>query len=187
MQDKILQQLFVIFFDPDRNSAVVGGVLLAARVPADPWSREYKRLDLHERLPQTQPLLRNYRKLMNEPAQRGGLAFSHTEAGVRAAQRRDPKYGRFQLNERFNSNQVPLPFVNGQSETCPPRKVSAATSRSLSVGWKRGSARSNLPLGRVGSSCGARSFLESPGSGSRRWKRKSMTLASTLSPEKRVS
>ena len=59
---------------------------------------------------------------MNEPAQRGGLAFSHTEAGVRAAQRRDPKYGRFQLNERFNSDQVPLPFVNGQSETCPPQE-----------------------------------------------------------------
>ena len=50
-------------------------------------------------------------------AQRKGHAFSDTEAGVRAAQPRDPKYGRFQLNERFNSDQVPLPFVNGQSET----------------------------------------------------------------------
>ena len=80
----------------------MGGVLLAARVPADPWSREYKCLDLHERLPHIRPFLKKYRKLMNEPAQRRGHALSDTEAGVRAAQPRDLKYGRFQLNERFN-------------------------------------------------------------------------------------
>ena len=58
---------------------------------------------------------------MNEPAQRRGHAFSDTEAGVRAAQRRDPKYGRFQLNEWFNHDQVPLLFANGQSETWGPK------------------------------------------------------------------
>ena len=42
---------------------------------------------------------------------------SDAEAGLRAVQPRYPKYGRFQLNERFNSDQVPLPVVNGQSET----------------------------------------------------------------------
>ena len=99
---------------------MVGGVLLAARVPAYPWSREYKRLDLHERLPQIRPFLRNHRKLMNKPAQNRGHAFSDAEAGVRAAWPRDPKYGRFQLNERFNHDQVPLPFVIGQSETWAP-------------------------------------------------------------------
>ena len=40
---------------------------------------------------------------------------------VRAVQPRDPKYGWFQLNEPFNSDQVPLPFVNGQSETWVPK------------------------------------------------------------------
>ena len=102
MHNKVLRHHFFIFFDADGSSAVVGGVLLAARVPADPWSREYKCLDLHEHLPQIRPFLRKYRKLMNEPAQRRGQAFSDTEAGVRAAQPRDPNYGRFQLNERSN-------------------------------------------------------------------------------------
>ena len=46
---------------------------------------------------------------------------SDAEAGVRAVQPRHPKYGRFQLNERFNSDQVPLPSVNGQSETWAPK------------------------------------------------------------------
>ena len=121
MQNKALQQHFFIFFDADRSSAVVGGVLIAARVPADPWSRYYKCLDLHEHLPQIRPFLGRYHKLMNEPAQRRGHAFSHTEAGARAAQRRDPRYGRFQLNERFNSDQVPLHFVNGQLESWAPK------------------------------------------------------------------
>ena len=40
---------------------------------------------------------------------------------MRAVQRQDPKYGRFQLNERFNHDQVPLPFVSGQSETWVPK------------------------------------------------------------------
>ena len=92
-----------------------------------------------ERLPQIWPFLRNHRKMMNEPAQRKGHAFSDTEAGVRAAQPRDPKYGRFQLNERFNSDQVPSRKRGSQ------REVSASPSRSLSVSWKRSSARSNLP------------------------------------------
>ena len=179
MHNKVLRHHFFIFFDADGSSAVVGGVLLAARVPADPWSREYKCLDLHERLPQIRPFLRNYRKLMNKPAQRRGDAFSDTEAGVQAAHRRDPKYGWFQLNERFNSDEA-LPYINGQSEAWPPREVSASPSRNLSTGWKRGSARSNLPLGRVGSSCGARSFFEAPGSGSRRWRRRPTTLALTF-------
>ena len=61
--------------------------------------------------------LRRFRKLMQKPARRKGHVVSDAEAGVRVVQPRDPKYGRFQLNERFNSDQVPLPFVNGQSET----------------------------------------------------------------------
>ena len=58
---------------------------------------------------------------MSEPAQRRGHAFSDTETGVWAAQPRDPKYGRFQLNNRFNRDQVPLPLVNGWSETWAPK------------------------------------------------------------------
>ena len=58
---------------------------------------------------------------MNEPAQRRGHAFVDREAGVRAGQPRDPKYGRFLLNERFNHDQVLLPFVNGKSETWAPK------------------------------------------------------------------
>ena len=139
-----------------------------------------KCLDLHKRLPQIRPFPSSCCKLMNEPAQRRGHAFSDTEAGVRAAQPRDPKYGRFQLNERFNHDQVPLPFVNGQSETWAPRDVIASPSRSLAVGWKRGNARSKLLLGRVGSAWGARSFVETPGSGSRGWRRRPTTLAWTL-------
>ena len=96
---KILQQHFFIFFDADRISAVVGGVLLAAKSTCRPL--------------EIRTFLRKYRKLLKEPAQRRGHAFSDTQAGVRAAQPRDPKCGRFQLNERFNHDQVPLSFVNG--------------------------------------------------------------------------
>ena len=60
----------------------------------------------------------------------------------------------------------------GSRKRGPPREVSASPSRSLSVGWKRGSARSNLPLGRVGSSCGAGLFFEAQGRGSPRLKNK---------------
>ena len=63
-----------------------------------------------------------FRKLMQEPARRKGHVVSDAEAGVRAVRSRDPKYGRFQLNERFKSDQVPLPFVNGQSETWAPKR-----------------------------------------------------------------
>ena len=41
LEKKKLQQHFFIFFDADGISGVVGGVLLAARLPADPWRREY--------------------------------------------------------------------------------------------------------------------------------------------------
>ena len=100
----------------------MGGVLLAASlVPAEPWSGEYKCLDLHQRLPQIRPFLRKYLKLIKEPARRREYAFSDTEAGVRAVQPRDPKYGGFQLNEWFNHDQVPLSFVNGQSKTWAPK------------------------------------------------------------------
>ena len=40
---------------------------------------------------------------------------------MRTAQPRGPKYGRFQLNERFNHDQVPLSLLNGQSETWAPK------------------------------------------------------------------
>ena len=72
---------------------------------------------MDERLPQIRPFLRNYQRLMNEPAQPEWHAFPDTEAGVRVAQPRDPKYGRFQPKPRFDSDQVPSSFANGQSET----------------------------------------------------------------------
>ena len=68
---------------------------------------------------------------MQEPARRRGHVVSVAEAWMRAVQPRDPKYGRFQLNERFKSDEVPLPFVNGQSETWAPKgnkRVSIAQS-----------------------------------------------------------
>ena len=80
-----------------------------------------KNKSVEERLPQIRRFLRRFRKLMQEPARRKRHVVSDAEAGVRAVQPRDPKYGRFQLNERFNSDQVPLPFVNGQSETWAPK------------------------------------------------------------------
>ena len=69
-----------------------------------------KNKSVEERLRQIQRFLRRFRKLMQQPARGKGHAVSNAEAGVRAVQTRDPKYGRFQLNERFNSDQVPLPF-----------------------------------------------------------------------------
>ena len=39
------------------EAAVVGGALVAARLATDPWSRECRCLDLHERLPQIQAFL----------------------------------------------------------------------------------------------------------------------------------
>ena len=77
---------------------------------------------VEERLPQIRRSLGRFHKLMQEPARGKGRVISDAEAGVRAVQPRDPKYGRFQLNERFNSDQVPFPFVNGQSETWAPKK-----------------------------------------------------------------
>ena len=58
---------------------------------------------------------------MQEPARPKGHVVPNAEAAVWAVQPRDPKYGRFQLNEWFNSDQTPLPFVNGQSETWAPK------------------------------------------------------------------
>ena len=75
---------------------------------------------VEERLPQIRRFLGKFRKLMQEPARRKGHVVSDAEAGVRAVQPQNPKYGRFQLNEWFNSDQVPSPFVNGQSETWAP-------------------------------------------------------------------
>ena len=80
-----------------------------------------KNKSVEERLPQIRRFLRRFRKLMQEPARCKGHVVSDVEAGVLAVQPRNPKYGRFQLNERFNSDQVPLPFVNGQSETWAPK------------------------------------------------------------------
>ena len=80
-----------------------------------------KNKSVEERLLQIRRFLRRFRKLIQEPARRKGHVVSDAEAGVRAVQPRDRMYGRFQLNERFNSDQVPLPFVNGQSETWAPK------------------------------------------------------------------
>ena len=76
-----------------------------------------KNKSVEERLLQIRRFIRRVHKLIQEPARRKGHVVSDAEAGVRAVQPRDPMYGRFQLNERFNSDQVPLPFVNRQSET----------------------------------------------------------------------
>ena len=81
-----------------------------------------KNIYVEDRLPQIRRFLRRFRKLMQEPARRKGHVVSDAEAGVQAVQPRDPKYGRFQLNEGFNSDQVPVPFVNGQSETWAPKR-----------------------------------------------------------------
>ena len=75
--------------------------------------RNLKNKSVEECLPQIWRFLRRFRKLMQEPARRKGHVVSDAEARVRTVQPRDPKYGRFELNERFNSDQVPLPFVNG--------------------------------------------------------------------------
>ena len=88
-----------------------------------------KKTIVEECLPQIRRFLRRFRKLMQEPERRKGHVVSDAEAGVRAVQPRDPKYGRFELNEQSNSDQVPLPFVNGRSETWAPkgnRRVSIA-------------------------------------------------------------
>ena len=89
--------------------------------PVEATQEHLKNKSVEEPLPQIRRFLRGFRKLMQEPARRKGHVVSDAEAGVRAVQPRDPKYGRFQLNERFNSDQVPLPFVNGQSETWAPK------------------------------------------------------------------
>lgn len=76
---------------------------------------------LEKRLPKIMRFHRRLRGLLKEPARRPG--FLAVEAGVRqgikVAQQHppDPAYGRFQLSERFNANQVPLAFVNGQLQT----------------------------------------------------------------------
>lgn len=48
------------------------------------------------------------------PPSDGGGAEDEDQSG------RDPRYGRFQLGKRFNTNQVPLGFVSGQSSTWEP-------------------------------------------------------------------
>ena len=81
-----------------------------------------KNKSIEERLPQIRRFLRRFRKLIQEPARREGNVLTDVGAGVPAVQPRDPNYGRFQLNERFNSDQAPLPFVNGQTERWAPKE-----------------------------------------------------------------
>ena len=63
------------------ESVLIGGVLHAARVPADPWSREYECLDLHERLPQIRPFLRIDRKLIRSQRSVGGTRSQTRKLG----------------------------------------------------------------------------------------------------------
>lgn len=76
-----------------------------------------KNKSVEERLPQIQRFRRRFRKLLQEPPRHKGHVFSAVRAGVQATQPRDLKYGRFQLKELFNSEQVLLPFVTSQSQT----------------------------------------------------------------------
>lgn len=58
---------------------------------------------------------------------------------ARVVQRREPEYGWFQLNQRFNSDQIPSSFVNGQSNTWAPRaREHVAIMRPYSGLGKRG-------------------------------------------------
>ena len=144
-----------------------------------------KNIYVEDRLPQIRRFLRRFRKLMQEPARRKGHVVSDAEAGVQAVQPRDPKYGRFQLNEGFNSDQVPVPFVNGQSETWAPKRSKRVSFAQPFSGLEKRQCTIQPTIGPGGKlmQC-AVIFRGAPGSVSRRWRRRCMTLAWTFSSRK---
>ena len=121
---KLLQEMY-----PTDNRA-------AAFRPSIRWMRKWgkthllskrrrsnsKNESVEERLPAIQRFHRKFRKLLKQPVRRRGGIFPEDRPLERAAARpagetRPEKYGQFQLSERFNVDQVPLPFVNGQADT----------------------------------------------------------------------
>ena len=81
-----------------------------------------KNKSVEERLPAIQRFRSKFRKLLIQPVRRRGAVFPEDRPLEMAAPRpagetRLEKYGQFLLSERFNVDQVPLPFVNGQSDT----------------------------------------------------------------------
>ncbi|CAB1114535.1 unnamed protein product [Ectocarpus sp. CCAP 1310/34] len=73
-----------------------------------------KNKSVEERLPKIQRFHRRFRKLLQEPVRYRAPEASDVSAmsTVAEGESRDPKYGQFQLWERWNVDQVPLPFVN---------------------------------------------------------------------------
>lgn len=142
---------------------------------AQRWA-ELQNMSVEERLPKIRKFPRRYRKLMQEPARRRRTVFSEAEAGLPAVQARDAMYGRFQLDQRFDSDQVPLSFVNGLTWTWTPGGEGCVAFMQPSAGLEKRQLRFNLQMDPVGRSCGVPSFLEAAVSGSRRWREQHMTI-----------
>eukprot|EP00903_Cladosiphon_okamuranus_P011389 g10732.t1 len=75
-----------------------------------------KAKSVEERLPEIKQFHRGFRKLLKEPVRRKGAIFP-VGAALSTGETRLEKYGQFQLDERFDVDQVPLPFVNGLATT----------------------------------------------------------------------
>lgn len=82
-----------------------------------------KNKSVEERLPKIQRFHRRFRKLLHEPVRYRAPDESDVSAVTTVAEResRVPKYGQFQLWERWNVDQVPLAFVNGLLDTWDKR------------------------------------------------------------------
>ncbi|CAB1103677.1 unnamed protein product [Ectocarpus sp. CCAP 1310/34] len=81
------------------------------------------RASFRRRLPKIQRFHRLFRKLLQEPVRYRAPDESDVSAVTTVAEResRVPKYGQFQLWERWNVDQVSLAFVNGLLETWDKR------------------------------------------------------------------
>ncbi|CAB1117664.1 unnamed protein product [Ectocarpus sp. CCAP 1310/34] len=82
-----------------------------------------KNKSVEERLPTIQRFHRRFRKLLQEPVRYRAPDESDVSAITTVAEResRVPKFGQFQLWERWNVDQVPLAFVNGLLDTWEER------------------------------------------------------------------
>ncbi|CAB1106733.1 unnamed protein product [Ectocarpus sp. CCAP 1310/34] len=82
-----------------------------------------KNKSVEERLPKIQRFHRLFRKLLQEPVGYRAPDESDVSAVTTVAEResRVPKYGQFQLWERWNVDQVSLAFVNGLLDTWDKR------------------------------------------------------------------
>ena len=81
-----------------------------------------KNKSVEERLPKIQRFHRKFRGMLKQPVRYRAPDSSDVLAlsTVVEEETRLPKYGQFQLWERINVDQVPLPFVNGQIQTWEP-------------------------------------------------------------------